>query len=102
MAVTKLIPPRRIVVPKVNRSPPVMPSVPTVARKMPKKQARKPFKTEPPERLATTLNPRTTRAKNSGGPNRSAKFAMTGVAAIITRTLKIPPPIEQMMNSHRA
>jgi hypothetical protein len=43
-----------------------------------------------------------TRAKNSGGPNRSAKFAMTGVAAIMTRTLKIPPPIEQMMKSHRA
>jgi hypothetical protein len=102
MAVTKLIPPRRMVESNVNLSPPVIPSVPTVAKKRPKTHERNPFSSDPPERPDTTLNPATTSAKISAGPNLSAKFAISGVATIITSTLKSPPPIEHRRNIHRA
>ena len=91
MATTKLMPPKRMVVSKVKRSSPVMPSVPMVARKSPKKQDRKPFSMDPPERPETTLSPRTVRAKYSAGPNFRAKLAISGVATIMTTTLNRPP-----------
>ena len=91
MATTKLIPPSRVTVPKVKRSAPVIPSVPTVARNSPKKHDRKPFIMEPPESPETTLSPRMVRAKYSAGPNRRAKLAISGVAAIITTVLNSPP-----------
>ena len=79
-----------------------MPSVPTVARNNPKKQERNPFIIEPPDNPDTTLNPRTVSAKYSGGPNRSAKLAIRGVARIMTKTLKRPPKIEQSKYTHMA
>ncbi len=86
----------------MNLSTPVIPSVPTMARKRPKRQERIPRRTDPPDIPETTLNPSRVRAKYSGGPNWRAKLAIRGVATIMTKTLKIPPMAEAMIKIHRA
>ena len=92
MTATRKSKPRIIsVLPKVIRSWPVTVSIPTAASRKPSIIAISVFSAGPrliPTKLAKDRN---MTAKNSGGPKRSAKPAMTGATkVIITMATKAP------------
>ena len=64
----KSMPPSSVVVPYAKRRAPDMGSRPTSAMSAPSAAALRPFTSEAPDRLTTTLNARTTSPKYSGGP----------------------------------
>ena len=88
--------------PKVNRSIPVVRSIPTVAIRRPRQPPIKFFIGASPLIDASIESANTPRAKYSGGPKLYAILARRGAAKSSTNKLNIPPLTEETAAIPRA
>jgi hypothetical protein len=91
---TKSRPSARFRLPKVNRSPPVKASRPTVARRRPTAAATSALSRLPLLMVDTSRMPSRARAAYSGGPKSRAKLATTG-ARNDSATIETVPPMNE-------
>ena len=82
--------------PKVKRGAPITGSMPTWASSRPRIAAKSARTSERPARPVTSDNPTSIRAKNSGGPKRSAKRVSGSATRTRPNTATVPPTNEPM------
>ncbi len=93
---------KRLMLLKVKRGYPVIPSIPTNARLIPNPPVRTPLARLFPLIEAMIESPKTARRKNSGALNRRASFASWGEISHKAMTLTTPPIKEETVEIPKA
>jgi hypothetical protein len=101
MAGMKLMPPRRLMLPKVKRGYPRVTSIPTVERRSPKRALMVPFTGAPEASKAAPLRPMTASQKYSKEVKLVAMWISQEAPTMKARAPRIPPIAEHAKSSAR-